>query len=156
MDDQELNVAVGEIIKEIYVITNELEQMFPGRHFTPDGHMVGSIGEVLVASKYGLKLLTSSAKTHDAVDQYGRFIQIKATQTNRVSISSEPDYLVVIKIEENGTFSELYNGRGSKVWQQTGKMQKNGQRSISVLRLKELMKSVPESDKIRLKTNRNW
>ena len=153
MDDQALSVAVGEKIKEIYVITHELEQMFPGRHFTPDGHMVGSIGEVLVASRYGLKLLTSSAKTHDAIDQHGRFIQIKATQTNRVSISSEPDYLVVIKIETNGTFSELYNGRGSLVWQQAGKMQKNGQRSIPVPKLRELMKAVPEPDKIKLNIN---
>lgn len=148
-----LRATVGGKIKEIYVITNELEQMFPGRHFTPDGHMVGSIGEVLVASRYGLRLLPSSAKTHDAIDQYGRSIQIKATQTNRVSISSEPDYLVVIKIEANGTYNELYNGRGSLVWQCAGKMQKNGQRSISISKLRELMKSVPESDKIKPDTN---
>jgi len=153
MDDKMLRATVGGKIKEIYSITNELEQMFPGRHFTPDGHLVGSIGEVLVASRYGLKLLPSSAKTHDAIDQDGRLIQIKATQTDRVSISSEPDYLLIIKIEENGTYNELYNGRGTYVWQSAGKMQKNGQRSISTMKLKELMKSVPESDKIKPDTN---
>ena len=34
-----------EIIRELYRLIDELEQMFPGRHFTPDGHLVGSIGE---------------------------------------------------------------------------------------------------------------
>lgn len=149
MDNQMISATVGGKIKEIYIITNELEELFPGRHFTPDGHMVGSIGEVLVASRYGLKLLPSSAKTHDAIDKDGRFIQIKATQTNRVSISSEPDFLVVIKIDLDGTYNEIYNGRGSLVWQWAGKMQKNGQRSISISKLMELMKSVPESDKIK-------
>jgi hypothetical protein len=30
--------------------------MFPGRHFTPDGHMVGSFGEALAAHHYGIEL----------------------------------------------------------------------------------------------------
>jgi hypothetical protein len=30
--------------------------MFPGGHFTPDGHMVGSIGEAIAAYHYGIDL----------------------------------------------------------------------------------------------------
>jgi hypothetical protein len=41
--------------------------MFPGRHFTPDGHMVGSLGECLVAHAYGLELQTASNKGFDAI-----------------------------------------------------------------------------------------
>lgn len=37
------------IIEELYGLVRELEEMFPGRHFTPDGHLVGSIGECLAA-----------------------------------------------------------------------------------------------------------
>ena len=50
------------LVKQLYATVNELEQMFPGRHFTPDGHMVGSIGETLVADAYNLELMTASNK----------------------------------------------------------------------------------------------
>jgi hypothetical protein len=42
--------------------------MFKGRHFTPDGHMVGSIGEDFAAHHYGLQLLTASTKGHNPVN----------------------------------------------------------------------------------------
>jgi hypothetical protein len=40
---------IPKLIKELYGIVDSLEALFPGRHFTPDGHLVGSIGEVLAA-----------------------------------------------------------------------------------------------------------
>ena len=54
------------LIKNLYSTVKELENMFPGRHFTPDGHMVGSIGECLVADAYDLELMTASNKGFDA------------------------------------------------------------------------------------------
>lgn len=56
---------LSDKIKELYKITNELESSYPGRKFTIDGHLVGSIGEVIVAEYYGLTLLPNSTKTHD-------------------------------------------------------------------------------------------
>ena len=38
-----------QIVATIYELVDELERMFPGRYFTPDGHMVGSLGEALAA-----------------------------------------------------------------------------------------------------------
>ena len=40
---------LSDKIKELYKITNEPESSYPGRKFTIDGHLVGSIGEVIVA-----------------------------------------------------------------------------------------------------------
>ena len=42
---------LSEKIKELYRITAELERRYPGRKFTIDGHLVGSIGEVIVAER---------------------------------------------------------------------------------------------------------
>ena len=55
------------VVKQLYATVNELEAMFPGRHFTPDGHLVGSLGECLVADAYNLELRTASNEGHDAV-----------------------------------------------------------------------------------------
>ncbi len=88
------------LVKKLYEIVEDLENAFPGRKFTPDGHLVGSIGEVLAAYHYDLELLPNSEKTHDAKSKDGKLVQIKATQCKRVAISSEPNYLLVIKIGE--------------------------------------------------------
>lgn len=142
------NALISEKVKRIYAITAELEALYPGRHFTPDGHMVGSIGEVLVAENYGLKLLPASYETHDAVAPDGRYVQIKATQVKQISISSEPDYLIVIRLLPDGSFEEYYNGKGSPAWNAAGAMQKNGQRSISLSKLRRLNDEQNESDRI--------
>ena len=80
-----LQTSVAEKIKALYAISRELEQLFPGRHYTPDGHMIGSIGEALAASWYGLELFEASAKTHDAKAPDGRLVQIKATQIRQTA-----------------------------------------------------------------------
>ena len=137
-----------EKIRELYRITAELEEKYPGRHFTPDGHMVGSIGEVYAAEKYGLSLLEASSEKHDARSANGRLIQIKITQTDRVSIYSKPDYLIVLKMKHDGTIEEVYNGKGAGPWENAGKVQKNGQRSISIKKLIALNSDVLSKDRI--------
>ena len=139
---------LSDKIKQLYKITNELEQAYPGRKFTVDGHLVGSIGEVIVAEHYGLSLLPNSTKTHDAVSKEGKQVQIKATQVKGIAISSEPDYLIVIRLLSDGSWEEIYNGPGKAAWDNAGKMQKNGQRPISLSKLRNLMDSVDINDKI--------
>ena len=151
MRSSENNALISEKVKRIYAITAELEALYPGRHFTPDGHMVGSIGEVLVADHYGLTLLPNSTETHDAVSSDGRRIQIKTTQINRIAISSEPDYLIVIRITDCGKWEEIYNGPGHLVWNNAGKMQKNGQRPITLAKLQSLMCKISEKEQIKPK-----
>lgn len=131
--------TIAKKITELFAITRELEELYPGRKFTIDGHLVGSIGEVLVADKFNLTLLPNSTKTHDAKDSEGRYYQIKATQTDKISLSSEPDFLIVIKLYPDGTWNVIYNGPGKPVWENSGKMQKNGQRPITLSKIKKLM-----------------
>ena len=138
-----------EKIRELYRITTELEEKYPGRYFTPDGHLVGSIGEVYAAEKYGLTLLEVNSEKHDALSADGRLIQIKITQTDRISIYSEPDYIIVMKIDRDGSIEEIYNGKGATPWESAGKVRKNGQRSISLGKLVSLNATVLFEDRIR-------
>ena len=137
------------LITQIYEIVAELENLWPNRRFTPDGHLVGSIGEVLAAYYYGLELLPQSSKVHDAVSKDDRKIkvQIKATQRNSVALRSKPEHLLVLRILKDGTAKEVYNGLGGLVWKNAGKMQTNGQRAITLSRLSKLF--VPESDRLK-------
>ena len=128
------------LIKKLYSTVSELEGMFPGRHFTPDGHMVGSIGECLVADAYRLDLMTASNKGYDAIANNGKQVEIKATQSKSVAFRSEPEHAIIIKILPNGTFKEYYNGPGYLIWGQfkDKKLPSNGQYQISLNKLKLL------------------
>lgn len=140
--------SIPSLIQELYSIVNKLERTYKGRKFTLDGHLVGSIGEVLASYYYDLELLPASTEKHDATTKNNRLVQIKATQGNSVGLRSEPDYLIVIKILRDGSIEEIYNGPGDLAWNSAGKMQKNGQRSIYLSKLKKLMNNIPESLRI--------
>lgn len=144
------SVRFPEIIKEIYSLVAELEGMFDGRHFTPDGHMVGSIGEALAAHYYGLQLCRASTKGHDAVKD-GKQIEIKATQGSSAAFRSSPEHALVLKINKDGSFAEIYNSPGERIWAQFAgkKLPSNGQFQISLKKLKELNSLIPEQERIK-------
>ena len=141
--------SVAGIIRDLYEVVARLEAKFPGRPFTPDGHLVGSIGEAIAAERYGLELLPPSAEKHDAVAPDGRLVQIKATQRKQIGLYSCPDWLLVLKLHEDGSAIEVYNGPGATAWDAAGKMQKNGQRVVSVAKLHRLAAEVVENERLR-------
>ncbi len=73
--------GVTRQVRALYDIATALEAMFPGGRFTPDGHMVGSIGEVLAAYIFDLVLAPASQKSWDATRRSHphETVQIKAT-----------------------------------------------------------------------------
>jgi len=132
-----------DLIRQLYTVVAALEEEFEGRRFTPDGHLVGSIGEVVAAYAFNLKLLPASNATHDAEAPDGTLVQIKLTGGDKgVSIYSEPKHLLVLQLINN-TFMTVYNGRGSVAWEKCGAKAKNGQRSIALSKLRRLDKEEP-------------
>jgi hypothetical protein len=103
--------------------------------------MVGSIGEVIAAEAFDLKLLPCSSPGHDAIDPKGRNVQIKLTGGSIAALRATCDRLLVMRIMSDRMHAEvIYNGDGAPVWQAAGPMRKNGQRSISVKKLREMSK----------------
>jgi hypothetical protein len=141
---------VPALISELYRIVDRLEELFPGRPFTVDGHLLGSIGEVLAAYRYNLDLKRSSTPGCDADSvQIGR-VEIKTTQRRSVSFRCEPPHLVVFSLLRNGQPEEVYNGPGRTVWPHVGKRNKNGQYSITLTKLRALAQKVPREDRLRV------
>ena len=149
--------SVPRIIRRLLGQVAMLERMFPEKKFTLDGHLVGSIGEVMAAFRYNLDLLPGMPHTHDARTR-GRVrkkVQIKATQGNRVGIRSRPQYLLVLTIDNRGKFHEVYNGPGGSAYRSAGRMQRNGQRQISIHRLKNLQDRNVRNKVIKLPVRRS-
>ncbi len=130
-------VRLPEPVARIYQAAAELEAMYPGRRFTPDGHLVGSIGEVIAAEALGLTLYPASKPIHDAYDANGE-VQIKMTAGTKVAMYAACERLVVLRVVSSTGAEIVYDGPGEPAWNAAGKMGKNGQRVISLSRLKRL------------------
>jgi hypothetical protein len=134
-------------IQELIKIVSDLEMVFPGRHFTIDGHLVGSIGEVMAAYYYGIDLYDASTEKHDGVVD-GREVQIKITQQDNITISAEPDYLIVLYMNKNGNIYEVYNGPGNIAWESASKADSHNNHHMRVNRLMKLDADVCAEDRI--------
>jgi hypothetical protein len=141
---------VAGYLEDLYTASEGLERLFPGRKFTLDGHLVGSIGEVAAAYMFDLKLNAASTHGHDARSKDGRQVEIKLTQGKSVAIRHEPEHLIVLHRPKGGPMRVVFNGPGDLAWNAAGKMQRNGQRPISLTKLAALNDELPSSAQLPL------
>ena len=116
-------LAMVKAVRSIYRQVGILTKLRPDRRFTPDGHMVGSIGEVYAEYLFDLTLHASSHPIHDAVTRDGRQVQIKATQGKSINLEVPsrqrphqlvPDNLIVLHIAPSGIPAVVYAGPGKR------------------------------------------
>lgn len=112
--------------------------------------MVGSLSEALAQYHYRIELADASAYCHDGTCD-GKQVQIKATQGNRIALSSEPEHLLVLSLLRDGSIEEQYNGPGAPVWKLVAQKPRprNGQYQISLSSLRKLMRGVAEHEKLK-------
>lgn len=143
-----MNDEIKKLIGQILGAAARLSSV-TGRPCTPDGHLVGSIGEIYAQEYYGVKLYPPSHKGHDGTWK-GREIQIKTTQKDSVELKGATDLLLVLKIHPGGGYEEIYNGDGQRPWVVLAKRKPTptGHISISIRKLRELNKTVGEKDRV--------
>lgn len=132
-------IPLPPAVARIYEAVAELEAKYPGRKFTPDGHLVGSIGEVVAAEALGLTLYPASTPGHDGFDAAGD-VQIKTTGMagKSVGLCATCVRLVVLKVVSPYEAELVYDGAGEPAWAAAGQMGKNGHRVIQLSRLTAL------------------
>ena len=131
---------VRTAIKKIFRSCQRLTELTK-RPFSPDGHLVGSFGEVVAAELLNLTLMPPSNDGYDAIDDQGRRVEIKATTRTSIGLSASgtrAERLVVVVVDGDGETEVAYDGPTTPAWDAAGKPQKNGQRRISVSTLKKL------------------
>ena len=134
-------------VQQLIEIVKELEKDFPGRHFTLDGHLVGSIGEVMASYYYGIELYKASAVAHDGeID--GKKVQIKITQQEDIVINHEPEYLIALYLNKDGSVYEIYNGPGKAPRDSSSKRDSHNNRHMRVNKLMDLDQQVSPNMRI--------
>jgi hypothetical protein len=113
-----------------------------------DGHLVGSIGEVVAAYMFDLDLNPASTMGHDAVARDGRAVEIKLTQGSSVAIRHKPDHLIVLHRPRGGPVEVIFNGPGLAAWAAAGARAKNGQSPIRLSTLRRLEVAVADAARL--------
>ena len=137
--------AVPALIGQLFRTVQALNAIYPGRPFTPDGHLVGSIGEVVAAHTYGLALEKCSTEGFDAKTQENQTVQIKLTGGDAVAVSSDsntPDLPIVLKLRQGEGFEEIYNGQFPvELW----RTKRASKRRVVAFRVPELRRTNPKA-----------
>ena len=146
-------------IKQLLEITQKLRTQYQ-RSFSLDGRLVGDIGEILAAEKYGLELYTENTAIYDGFEKTtARKVQIKASFKNYsyfpFGADKIPDYFLSINILANGEIEELYNGPGHfivehYIQKRNLKHYKETFYTLSKGILRNLNKEVPDEEKIKI------
>ena len=126
--------SVSDLILGVFSACQELSRI-TGRPFSPDGHLVGSLGEVFAAEQLGLTLMTPSNHGYDAIDSNGLKVEIKATTRNAIALSAAgtlAERLVVVQFDSSGLGRIPFVGPASHAWSLAGPIQKNGQRKLAI------------------------
>jgi len=109
------------------------------RSVSPDGHLVGSLGEIHAARVLDLRLEVASNAGFDATDEEGLKVEIKTTTRSSIALSAsgtQAQRLVVVKLDRaTGSAQILYDGDAQSAWNLAGKPGKNGQRRLSLTKL---------------------
>jgi hypothetical protein len=136
---EQIPALVGDLLRT----TRKLNSLFEGRPFTPDGHLVGSIGEVVAEYIYEIKLAPCSTPHIDAYTDDGSSVQIKLTGEKGTSFGirwsslqteGTADFLICLKLTAKG-FVEIYNGKFPVDLLLGRKDSSNGQLGVTVNKL---------------------
>ena len=138
----DLPQPVADILRAIKV----LERTYPQRKFTLDGHLLGSLGEVIAAEKFGLTLHKMSERGMDAFDSEGKPVEIKITGGKQVAMYGPCRTLIALRLLPPDKVEVVYHGPGEPAWNAVAfdkegkerKLPKNGQRRISLSRLEAI------------------
>ncbi|HRY36347.1 MAG TPA: hypothetical protein P5230_00490 [Candidatus Magasanikbacteria bacterium] len=119
LENNSLNLA----IKKLFEAQDILHSVFPKKPFTPDGRIVGDIGEAIAEIYYCVEVDNKLRKDWDGtrtdlLDLEYREVQIKATTKEETYLKKPPHegILLVFKIHENGQWNCVYNGSIMAVW----------------------------------------
>lgn len=142
-------------LHELLSIVKELEEHFPGRKFTLDGHLFGSLGEVIASYFYGITLAPNSTKKHDGTID-GKEVQIKITQKESIEIKDVPDYLLVLFWnKQDEEIYEVYNGPCD--WLRERKLTNSGEYSVTLTTLYKENSKISDDKRIKANTDiKKW
>ena len=109
--NNQLTKAVQSTFASIVRTRHTLKILAPEFKWTIGGNLVGDFGEYIAITEYCLLPAPKGSKNFDARTQDGKTVQIKANhEAGMIGYRGEADLMLVIQIQDDGDWKELYYG----------------------------------------------
>ncbi len=148
---------VKTCIKQLHRTINELRTIYSKKKFTLDGRLVGDIGEMIAETFFDLTIYAPQQPIYDGETPDGKKVQIKATFKEKLTFNHEVDYYLGIQLDNEGNWNVVYNGKGEHLKTKFGHLKGFGTKLLSfpIKDLLEINATIPESERIKLRSNVN-
>lgn len=131
--------AVQHLLSTIFVAQKALRALAPEYRWSGLGNLLGDFGEFVAISHYGLSKASRGASGHDAVTTDGKTVQIKTNfASSGIGFRGEADLLLVVGVNEDGTWQELYYGPFGKVKGESRYSARDNKHMITITKLKRI------------------
>lgn len=108
--------AIRHIMATLFSAQNALRSLAPEFRWAGLGNLLGDYGEYVAIEGYGLNKAPAGSNGYDATTPNGETVQIKANHAaNQIGFRGDADLLLVLKVESNGDWRELYYGSFAEV-----------------------------------------
>lgn len=139
MKEKQRLEAISHVLSTIFKSQEILKTLAPEFKWTGLGNLLGDYGECVGIAAYNLEKAPPGSNGFDAITSCGKTVQIKATYSSKaVGIRGKADLLLVLKIEQDGGFSEVYFNCFDKALDLSNASRRDNKRLITVSKLLNL------------------
>ena len=123
-----------------------LKTLAPEYKWAGMGNLLGDYGELVCIEEYGLTKAPPGSNGYDAVTEEGKTVQIKACHaSSQIGFRGTADLILVIKVEADGNWTEVYYGSFESVLEGSRYSQRDNKRTMTLAKLKALSRTQPLS-----------
>ena len=137
--------AIRHILATVFAAQNALRALAPEYRWTGLGNLLGDYGEFLAIDHYGLTKAGAGSSGYDAITPDGKTVQIKTNHASQtIGIRGVADLLLVLKVQADGTWEELFYGDFQSVIAIANWSKRDSKHSVPVRSLKRISESTSD------------
>jgi hypothetical protein len=131
--------AVKHIMRTLFSAQNALRALAPEYKWAGMGNLLGDYGEYVTVQSYGWKKAPAGSNGFDAITPEGKTVQIKTNHAaNQVGFRGDADLLLVIHVDDDGEWEEVFFGDFSVVKTICRYSARDNKHMIAISKLKQL------------------
>lgn len=143
MDDLQRSEAINHILSTLFSAQDALRALAPEFRWAGLENLLGDYGEFVCVEHYRRAKAPAGANGYDAVTPDGKKVQIKACHAaNQIGFRGEADLMLVIKVDTEGAWEEIYYGPFSKVSEEARYSPRDNKHTLTISKLKKLAEEI--------------
>jgi len=131
--------SIQHMLASIFAAQKALRTLAPEFNWSGLGNLLGDFGELVAIEKYGLSKARGGSDGFDATTPKGETVQIKTNYAaNQIGFRGQSDLMLVIGVNDDGTWKELYYGPFQPVLDASRFSKRDNKHMIAISKLTKL------------------